>query len=406
MGNLVYVLGRSGSGKSYSMRNFPADELAVINVQGKILPFRNSGKIKAVMSDDSKTIVSKLKELGKSYKDIVIDDFQYVMANEFMRRSTERGYDKFTEIARHAWDIANIVRELPQDVIVYIFCHLERGEDGSEKIKTIGKLLDEKICLEGMSTIVLKTSVTDGHYYFLTQNNGSDTTKSPAGMFPTYAIENDLYYVSQKIRNYYGFSGAPTDDEIAEQDKAAAKAEVTQEETGEKKRRGRKKNADDATNKTSSPAEGPATDGESASDAGVHAAAGRKRRTKAEKEAEETADSDKSEPDNTDAGAEDAPPARNTRKGRRGNNGTLADERKAVRDENMQKIAETGIKESGDADSVPFEDVKEPELAPPPKRIRRGSTKPEETAPEKATEKVSQNEETEEPATRRRRRRV
>lgn len=406
MGNLVYVLGRSGSGKSYSMRNFPADELAVINVQGKILPFRNSGKIKAVMSDDSKTIVSKLKELGKSYKDIVIDDFQYVMANEFMRRSTERGYDKFTEIARHAWDIANVVRELPQDVIVYIFCHLERGEDGSEKIKTIGKLLDEKICLEGMSTIVLKTSVTDGHYYFLTQNNGSDTTKSPAGMFPTYAIENDLYYVSQKIRNYYGFSGAPTDDEIAEQDKAAAKSEITPEETGEKKRRGRRKDADDTTNKTSSPAEGPAADGESASDAGVHAATGRKRRTKAEKEAEETAGSDKTESDNTDAGAEDALPATNTRRGRRGNTGTLADERKAVRDENMQKIAETGIEESGDADSVPFEDVKEPELTPPPKRKRRGSTEPEETATEKATKKVSQNEETEEPATRRRRRRV
>lgn len=401
MGNLVYILGRSGSGKSYSMRNFPSDALAVINVQGKILPFRNSGKIKAVMTDDSKNIVSQLKTLGKSYKDIVIDDFQYVMANEFMRRSTERGYDKFTEIARHAWDIANVVRELPQDVIVYILCHLERGEDGSEKIKTIGKLLDEKICLEGMSTIVLKTSVTDGNYYFLTQNNGSDTTKSPAGMFPTYAIENDLYYVSQKIRNYYGFSGAPTDDEIAEQDKVAAKSEITPEETGEKKRRGRRKDADDTTNKTSSPA-----DGESASDAGVHTATGRKRRTKAEKEAEETTGCDKSESDNTDAGAEDTPPATNTRRGRRGNTGTLADERKAVRDENLQKIAETGIEESGDADSVPFEDVKEPELTPPPKRKRRGSTEPEETATEKATKKVSQNEETEEPATRRRRRRA
>lgn len=217
MGNLVYILGRSGSGKSYSLNNFPPDKLAVINVQGKILPFRNSGKIKTIKTDESKTIVKQLETLAKSYKDIVIDDFQYVMANEFMRRSTERGYDKFTEIARHAWDIANVVSELPQDVIVYVMCHLDRAEDGTEKIKTIGKLLDEKICLEGMSTIVLKTCVIDGHYYFLTQNNGSDTTKSPAGMFPSYAIENDLYYVSQKIRNYYGFDGAPSDEVMAEQ---------------------------------------------------------------------------------------------------------------------------------------------------------------------------------------------
>ena len=398
MGNLVYVLGRSGSGKSYSLLNFPADKLVVINVQGKILPFRNSGKIKTVMTDDSKTIVSKLKELGKSYKDIVIDDFQYVMANEFMRRSTERGYDKFTEIARHAWDIANVVRELPQDVIVYIMCHLERGEDGSEKIKTIGKLLDEKICLEGMSTIVLKTSVTDGHYYFLTQNNGSDTTKSPAGMFPSYAIENDLYYVSQKIRNYYGFSGALTDDEIAEQDKAAAKTDIKPEETGEKKKRGRKKDADD-TNKSGTESGTQADQsGETTSPADR-----KKRRTKAEKEEEETADSNQSESDNTDSGAEDTPSDTNTRRGRRGTNRTLADERKAIRDENLQKIAETGIEESGDDDSVPFDDVKEPELTPPPKRKSRTSGN---TEAEKTTKKVSQDEEAEEPATRRRRRRV
>lgn len=229
MGILVYVLGKSGTGKSYSMRNFPQNELALINVQGKILPFRGSAKIEQTTTDDSGEIVETLKDYSEKFKSIVIDDYQYVMANEFMRRSFEKGYDKFTEIGRHAWDIPDTVRELPNDCIVYIMCHTDRDEEGFEKIKTIGKLLDEKICLEGMSTIVLKTNVTDGKYVFLTQNNGKDTTKSPAGMFPSYAIDNDLKYVDDKIRNYYGFDGAKTDEEMESEDDAV-KTDVSKEE--------------------------------------------------------------------------------------------------------------------------------------------------------------------------------
>lgn len=234
MGILVYVLGKSGTGKSYSMRNFPQNELALINVQGKILPFRGSAKIEQTTTDDSSEIVETMKDYAENFKSIAIDDYQYIMANEFMRRSFEKGYDKFTEIGRHAWDIPDAVRELPNDCIVYIMCHTDRDEEGFEKIKTIGKLLDEKICLEGMSTIVLKTNVTDGKYVFLTQNNGKDTTKSPAGMFPSYAIDNDLKYVDDKIRNYYGFDGAKTDEEMRSEDDAV-KTDVSKEE-----RRGRR----------------------------------------------------------------------------------------------------------------------------------------------------------------------
>lgn len=179
-----------------------------------------------------------LKNYSKNYKSIVIDDYQYIMANEFMRRSFEKGYDKFTEIGRHAWDIPDTVRELPNDCIVYIMCHTDRDEEGFEKIKTIGKLLDEKICLEGMSTIVLKTNVTDGKYVFLTQNNGKDTTKSPAGMFPSYAIDNDLKYVDDKIRNYYGFDGAKTDEEMKSEDENV-KTDIEKNE-----RRGRRRRAE------------------------------------------------------------------------------------------------------------------------------------------------------------------
>ena len=117
-------------------------------------------------------------------------------------------------------------------------CHLDTDSNtGAEKIKTIGKLLDEKICLEGMSTIVLKTNVTDGQYYFITQNNGKDTTKSPAGMFPAYAIDNDLHYVDQKIRSWYEFDGGLNEEEMKAVDDTVATMEAP--DTGRRGRKGR-----------------------------------------------------------------------------------------------------------------------------------------------------------------------
>jgi hypothetical protein len=234
------------------MRNFKKDELGVVNVQGKILPFKGSGSFDIVNTDDSSDIVKTIKDMAKKYKSIVVDDFQYVMANEFMRRATERGYDKFTEIARHAWDIADCVRTLPADVIVYVMCHTDTDQDGFEKLKTIGKLLDEKIVLEGMSTIVLKTAVSDGQYMFLTQNNGKDTVKSPQGMFPSYAIDNDLKYVDQKIRSYYELGEFLTDEEMAEIDAAVAHDEVAKEEP---KKRGRSRGKKEEEKPTEAPEE-------------------------------------------------------------------------------------------------------------------------------------------------------
>ena len=261
MGVLVYVLGRSGTGKSFSMRNFDKEKLGVVNVQGKILPFKGAGSIETINTDQSDEIVKAIKKLANSHKSIVVDDYQYVMANEFMRRAAERGFDKFTEIARHAWDIADCVRTLPSDVIVYIMCHTDTDAEGTERLKTIGKLLDEKICLEGMSTIVLKTNVSDGQYTFLTQNNGKDTVKSPAGMFPTYAIDNDLNYVDEKIRNYYELGEFLSDEEIAEIDEMAKNEDVPFV-SGEKKRRKR------ATEKVEKPVEEKTPD-EVLEDAGI-----------------------------------------------------------------------------------------------------------------------------------------
>ena len=237
MGTVVFILGRSGTGKSYSMRNFKPDELAIINVQGKVLPFKGGAKYTTKNTDNASEIISAMKLISNKVRVIVIDDFQYIMANEFMRRSNERGFDKFTDIAKNAWSIIDSIRTLPDNVIVYVMCHLDTGDDGVEKLKTIGKLLDEKIVLEGMSTIVLKTNVADGNYTFVTQNSGKDTVKSPYGMFPSYAIQNDLKYVDEKIRNYYGYDDAVSDEAISAMDTEAIV------ETPEPKKRTRRSEA-------------------------------------------------------------------------------------------------------------------------------------------------------------------
>ncbi len=236
MGIPVLILGESGTGKSASMRNFKEGDVKVINVASKPLPFKN--KLESVSVDTYEKILKEIKNSNK--KAIVVDDAQYIMANEFMRRATERGYDKFTEIAFHMWDIVNEVKELPSDTVVYFLSHIERDSEGNEKVKTIGKLLDEKITLEGMFTIVLKTNVMDGQYTFLTQNSGKDTVKSPIGLFSSYAIDNDLKYVDEKIRNYYELGEFLTDEEIAEIDKEAEKTEL---EPKPKSRRGRSETA-------------------------------------------------------------------------------------------------------------------------------------------------------------------
>lgn len=200
MGIPVLILGESGTGKSASMRNFKADEIALANVAGKPLPFK--GRFNEVINSDSYRVIKKfMKEAAADC--VVIDDAQYLMANEFMRRSTERGYDKFTEIAVNFWDLVQAVRELPDNKIVIFMAHIERDANGNEKIKTIGKLLDEKITVEGMFTIVLKTSVSDGKYSFITQNSGHDTVKSPIGMFGATEIDNDLKEVVTNIQHYY-----------------------------------------------------------------------------------------------------------------------------------------------------------------------------------------------------------
>lgn len=241
----VLVLGQSGTGKSYSMKEFREDEVCLISVQKALLPFRKKFT-ETVVTDKYNEIIRTMKATKK--KVIVIDDTQYLMCNEFMRRATEKGYDKFTEIAQNFWSlVVQEVNSLPADTIVYLLCHTATDENGVEKMKTIGKLVDEKITPEGLFTIVLKTAVSDGQYYFITQNNGKDTVKSPEGMFSTYAINNDLKYVDEKIRNYYELGEFLSDAEVAEIDKLAERVEIEPPKGKEERRRSRKAETADAT---------------------------------------------------------------------------------------------------------------------------------------------------------------
>lgn len=202
MGLPVLILGYSGSGKSASMRNFGADEITLINVNGKQLPFRTQFT-NTVCSDQYPEIEACMQQ--QKHKVIVIDDTQYLMANEFMRRAKETGYQKFTDIGKNFWELVKLTEALPPDVIVYFLNHIDTDEDGRQKAKTIGKLLDEKITVEGMFTTVLKTVVQDGQYLFATQTDGRDTCKSPIGLFDTMYIDNDLKYVDSALRQYYRF---------------------------------------------------------------------------------------------------------------------------------------------------------------------------------------------------------
>lgn len=203
MGIPVAIIGESGSGKSASMRNFKINELGIINVSRKPLPFKSD--LKTYNSDNYMNIEEVIKKAAA--RSIVIDDAQYLMANEYMRGAKITGYQKFVDIALNYWTLVQmVITELPDDKIVYFMMHVERDQNGNEKMKTIGKMLDEKITLEGLFTIVLKTVVANGKYQFSTQTSGQDPVKSPMGMFADLLIDNDLKSVDSIIRDYYGIT--------------------------------------------------------------------------------------------------------------------------------------------------------------------------------------------------------
>lgn len=200
MAIIVMVYGQSGTGKSASLRGFDPAKVAVINVSGKPLPFRTA--MKTLNTDNYEKIRAAMYKTER--KSIVIDDATYLMVDEFMRMVKVTGFQKYNDLALNYFTLINQAAALPDDRIVYFLGHSEVDANGNEKFKTIGRLLDEKVTLEGKYTIVLKTVVQDGKYLFSTHNSGQDTVKTPIGMFGDDLIPNDLAAVDKVIREYYG----------------------------------------------------------------------------------------------------------------------------------------------------------------------------------------------------------
>lgn len=332
MAQMLLIMGESGTGKSTSMRNCDPATTAVVNPVGKPLPFK--GKFEMLNSEtESRKICKFMKEQAAAGKKlIVVDDFQYILSVPYMNRIKENGWDKWNDFGANYFEIIEVCKELPDDVVVAYMTHTETLENGVTTIKLIGKLLREKITIEGLFTIVLRTGVNEGKYYFYTQNSGKDTVKSPMGMFPAYAIDNDLNYVADKIRNFYEVGKYKTDAEMGQADAAVA-ADIAKPDANGRRARGGK------TSKTTT----------------------------------ETATPPRATPETTEQGAST---------GRRSRSGKTHDEVVAENNQKMseyQKAVDKAVDEAtGGAEEVDFDKyceiadgVPKPELETPPRRTRK-----------------------------------
>ena len=205
MGIPVLILGESGSGKTYSIRNFSIDEVGIFSVEKGRLPFKKEFKV--AKNATYEKICSSLKK--PNLKTYVIDDSHYLMVNELFDKAKDTGYGKFTDMALHFRDLIHIINhQVPDDVIVYFLHHTEQDNNtGRTKAKTIGKMLDQQLTVEGCFDIVLLTSCEGTEHYFITQSDGYTTAKSPEGMFEL-KIPNDLKAVDTAIREYWNLGSA------------------------------------------------------------------------------------------------------------------------------------------------------------------------------------------------------
>ncbi len=204
----ILILGESGTGKSTSLRNMNPSETLLIQTISKPLPFRNKewrpiskdgGNI--VVSADHLQIIAAMEKTTRPV--IVVDDFQYLMATQFMARVHEKGYDKFNDIAEHYYQVLTKASTLAAHKRVYLLSHTDIDERGLVQAKTIGKLVREKLTVEGFVSIVLRTHVINGQYVFSTRNSGLDTVKTPLELFADEHIPNDLAEVDKAITAYY-----------------------------------------------------------------------------------------------------------------------------------------------------------------------------------------------------------
>lgn len=214
----MLIIGKSGSGKSRSLKTCVGKDFNVIKVIDKPFPFK--GKIPSCVTDDYTTVMKQLIACPAS--SIVIDDAGYLITNQFMKGHANTGagnavFAFYNKVADNFWNLIEfIIKRVPQNKIVYVIMHEDENDSGSVKPKTIGKLLDEKVCVEGMFTIVLRCIEESGKHLFVTQAANGAVSKSPEEMFDNLTIDNDLLLVDQKIREYYELPTTVTTGEKGE----------------------------------------------------------------------------------------------------------------------------------------------------------------------------------------------
>ena len=217
MGALVMLLGKSGSGKTSSLRNFAPGEIGIMAVTSKPLPFRGGNGLAIIHNADYQTIIDKLS--ANKCRAYFIDDAGYLMANENFRRAKEKGYEKFTEMSQNFQQLLQQAIWTSPDTIVYFTMHTDYNQDGGEKPKVPGKMLEEKYCIEGVCSAVLNTTVIDGKYVFVTRSDGLTIAK-PGGVDSPLpdVMDNDLKAVDTMLREYWGMKPLiDTNNEIGEQ---------------------------------------------------------------------------------------------------------------------------------------------------------------------------------------------
>ncbi len=195
----ILLIGKSGSGKSTSLRNFTKEDVAVINVLGKPLPFKSD--IKAPKIDDYTNIINQINLTKK--KTVVIDDANYLITNEFMENASIKGFDKYNVMANGYFNFINDIKNIEGGKTVYLVMHEDSDDDGNIKPKTIGKLLDDKVNIQGMFTICIRSVFENGQYLFKLKTNGQDCVKTPFDMFNIESMENDLKAFDTVVRDYY-----------------------------------------------------------------------------------------------------------------------------------------------------------------------------------------------------------
>lgn len=202
MGIPALIMGETGSGKTYSIKGLDPNGVGILSVEKGRLPFRGDYK---VIPKANYNIINRVFKDPK-LKRYVIDDSQYLLVNDYFDRAKESGFGKFTDMALAFRNLIHDVNmRLPDDVVVYFLHHTEYDTNsGRTKAKTIGKMIDSYLTLEGCFDIVLMTTIENGEHYFITQSDGLNTCKSPEGMFTDLKIPNDLGLVDKAIREYWG----------------------------------------------------------------------------------------------------------------------------------------------------------------------------------------------------------